>query len=151
MTPRGRRAREFWPSGAELGEPERVRHPDGHEVLGGHQAEGPGAAGTLGERGHAVWAAIAAPDQHWHRLPAVSGQHRWGGVVSGDDHDVGLERADLRDRAVQALERPDLRVEVAVLARLVRILVVQEEKVVRGPVLAERRQLVVERAAGLED
>ena len=54
-------------------------------------------------------------------------------MVAGDDEDVGRERADLRQQRVEALERRDLGVEVAVLARLVGVLVVQEEEVVGAP------------------
>jgi len=51
---------------------------------------------------------------------------------------------------VEALERRHLGVEVAVLARLVGVLVMHEEEVVRVPVLAERRDLALEGAARLE-
>src|SRR5439155_620280 len=60
--------RRWLASGAELGEAERVGHHQRHQVLGRDHAETPGTAGTLGERGHAVGAAVAAL-----RSPKTSG------------------------------------------------------------------------------
>src|SRR5213593_1865320 len=151
ICPAPARGTDVYLSGAELDEAQGVRHHQWHQMLGGNHAEASAGAGALGEGGHCVGAAVPAPDQEGDRLPAVAGQNRRSRVIAGDDQDVRPEGADVRDRPVQPLERLDLRVEVSVLARLVGVLVVNEEEVVRVPVLAERRELVVEGGAGLED
>jgi hypothetical protein len=65
-------------------------------------------------------------------------------VVAGDDQDVGPP-ATTADLGVQPLEGRDLGREVAVLAGLVGVLVVEEEEVVGVPVGGERLHLVRER------
>ena len=91
------RGRARHPSGAELGEPERVGQTSGIRWCAGMTPRLPERAGALGERCHAVGAAVAAPDENRDRLPAVRGQDRRRRVVSGHDEDVGPERRDLGD------------------------------------------------------
>jgi len=73
-----------------------------------------------------------------------------GRVIAGDREDVGLEGEHARQQRVEALQRGDLRVEIAVLARLVGVLVMQEEEVVMLPLLLEGVDLLRERPARLE-
>src|SRR5262245_8759173 len=80
----------------------------------------------------------------------MTGQHGGARVIATDDDHVGAERANLGNERVEALERRHLRVEVAVLAGFVGVLVMDEEVVVTVPVLAERGHLVGESGAGLE-
>src|SRR3990172_3119006 len=77
-------------SGAELGEAQPVGEEQRHQLLGGERAQAAGGAGALGELGHGVGAAVGAPEQHRHRLPAVALEDGGGGVVAGDGEDVGL-------------------------------------------------------------
>ena len=116
-----------------LGEAERVGHHERHQVLGGHHPERAARAVPLGEAAHRVAPAVGARQERGHPLPAVALEDRRGGVVARDGEHVRAEGEDARQQRVEALERGDLGVEVAVLARLVGVLVVQEEEVVAAP------------------
>ena len=120
-------------------------------MLRGEDAERSARARAFVEGADGVGAGVARANDDGHRLPAVPGEDRRCGVVSRHHEHVGRQRLDLRDEGIEAFERGDLRVEVTVFARLVGVLVVHEEEVVALPVLRDRRHLVGEGAAGLDD
>ena len=63
---------------AELGQPQGIGHDDRHQVMGRDQSQGAGRACPLGEGRDGVGAAVAAPDERGHRLPAVGGEEKTG-------------------------------------------------------------------------
>src|SRR5205823_10409261 len=68
-----------------------------------------------------------SPHEGGHGVPGVGGHLAGGGVVAGDDDDVGAEVDDGGDGGVEGLDGGHLALEVAVLAGGVGVLVVQEE------------------------
>ena len=88
----------------------------------------------------AVGAAAVAHQQRRHRVPTVALQHAGRAVVAGDDQHGRLERRDPRHGGVELFDPLHLGVEVAVFARAVGVLEVDEEEVVLRPVLARARR-----------
>src|SRR5436305_13633126 len=148
--PPSRRTRKRMRLSSELRQPLGVGYRERHQMMGGNRAERADRARALRERGDRVRTEIATPQQRGHRLPAVTDEDRRRGVVARHHENVGSQRTHLRHVRIEALEGGHLRVEVAVLARLVGVLVMHEEEVVRLPVLAERRDLALERPTGLQ-
>jgi hypothetical protein len=86
-------------------------------------------------------AAAIRDQQRGHRVPTVAFQISRCAVIARDDQHVGVHRRDPRHDGVQFLGPLDLGVEVPVFPGAVGVLEVDEEKVVRVPILLEHFHL----------